>query len=259
MSATAERVVLERRGTTALVTVNRPEARNAMTFEMYDALHDCCEQVDNDPGLRALVVRGGNGNFAAGTDIAEFRDFSSGEDGVAYERRLERIVTRVETVAKPTIAMIEGHAVGGGLAIAAACDLRVCTPEAKFGMPIARTLGNCLSVENIARLVALIGAGRTKELIFTARSFSAQEALAAGLATAIARPEELEASVLELAERIGAQAPLTLRATKEAIRRARVTGLPESDDLVSMCYGSEDFREGVAAFNDRRRPVWRGA
>ena len=258
MSSTAERLTLERIGQTAVVTVNRPEARNAMTFEMYDALERCCEDVDADDELRVMVVRGAGGTFAAGTDIAEFRDFESGEDGLAYERKLDRIVGRVEAVRKPTIAMVEGHCVGGGLAIAAACDLRLCTPEAKFGMPIARTLGNCLSMNNYARLVGLIGPGRTRELILTARSFSAEEAHGAGLATEIVAADKLEERVLELAERMAGFAPLTLSATKEALRRLRLAGVPDGHDLVAECYGSEDFRAGVAAFNERRPPAWSG-
>src|ERR671915_438201 len=145
-----DQLLYERRGATASVTFNRPEARNAMTWEMYDALYECCEEVDAD-----------------------------------------------ERVRKPTIAVIDGYAIGGGMSIAAVCDLRLCTPDAKFGIPIARTLGNCLSIENYARLVALIGPARTKQLIFTARLFSAEEALAAGLATEIVVRKELDGRVSE--------------------------------------------------------------
>ena len=155
-------VLYERRGTTAVITFNRPQAHNAMTFAMYEGLHDRCEEADEDDGVRVLVLRGAGGKaFVAGTDIGQFVSFDSGSDGVAYEEKMERIVGRLERVRKPTIAQVEGYAVGGGLAIAAACDLRVCTPEARFGMPIARTLGNCLSLDNYARLVALVGPGRT--------------------------------------------------------------------------------------------------
>ena len=259
MSATTEQLLYERRDATAFITFNRPEARNAMTFAMYEALHERCEEVDADERVRVLVLRGAGGKaFVAGTDISEFAAFEGADDGLAYEQKIDRIVGRVESVAKPTIALIDGHAVGGGLAIAAACDLRVCTPEAKFAMPIARTLGNCLSMDNYARLVSLVGPARTKELIYTARSFSADEALAAGLATEIVAGDELEARVLELAERIASFAPLTLRTSKEALRRLRLAGLPDGHDLVAECYGSEDFRAGVAAFNERRPPVWNG-
>ncbi|MDP8949966.1 MAG: enoyl-CoA hydratase/isomerase family protein [Actinomycetota bacterium] len=249
----------ERRGPVASITFNRPEARNAMTWEMYDALYACCEAVDADDEIRALVLRGaGDKAFVAGTDIKQFLEFESGEDGVAYEERMERIVGRLETVRKPTVAVIDGYAIGGGLAIAAVSDLRVCTPEAKFGMPIARTLGNCLSIENYARLVALLGPARTKALIFTARMFSAEEALAAGFATEVVPREEIDGRVEELCAALASHAPITLRVTKEAVRRLTLAGLPDVRDLVVETYGSADFREGVEAFVEKRRPNWKG-
>jgi enoyl-CoA hydratase/carnithine racemase len=250
----------ERRGAVASITFNRPEARNAMTWEMYDALYQCCEEVDADENVRVLVLRGAGGKaFVAGTDIKQFLEFESGEDGVVYERRMERILGRLERVSKPTVAVIDGYAIGGGLAIAAVSDLRVCTPEAKFGMPIARTLGNCLSVENYARLVALLGPARTKALVFTARMFSAEEALAAGLATEVVERKELEGRVEELCAELASHAPITLRVTKEVVRRLTLARLPDADDLVIETYGSADFREGVEAFVEKRRPRWQGS
>jgi enoyl-CoA hydratase/carnithine racemase len=249
----------ERRGSTAFITFNRPEARNAMTWEMYEALFAGCEEVDADDDVRVLVLRGaGDKAFVAGTDIKQFLEFESGEDGILYEERMERIVGRLETVRKPTVAVIDGYAIGGGLAIAAVSDLRVCTPEAKFGMPIARTLGNCLSVENYARLVALLGPARTKALIFTARMISAEEALAAGFATEVVPREELDGRVEELCAALASHAPITLRVTKEAVRRLTLTELPDAKDLVVETYGSADFREGVEAFVEKRQPRWSG-
>ena len=253
-------VLYERRGTTAVITFNRPQAHNAMTFAMYEGLHDRCEEADEDDGVRVLVLRGAGGKaFVAGTDIGQFVSFESGSDGVAYEEKMERIVGRLERVRKPTIAQVEGYAVGGGLAIAAACDLRICTPEARFGMPIARTLGNCLSLDNYARLLALIGPGRTKDLIYTARMVSAEEALAAGLATEIVPSTAIEQRVAALCQRLAEHAPITLRVTKEAIRRIREAGVPSGEDLILEAYGSTDFREGVAAFLDKRTPTWTGS
>ena len=253
-------LLYERRGTTAVITFNRPQAHNAMTFAMYEGLHDRCEEADEDDGVRVLVLRGAGGKaFVAGTDIGQFVSFDSGSDGVAYEEKMERIVGRLERVRKPTIAQVEGYAVGGGLAIAAACDLRICTPEARFGMPIARTLGNCLSLDNYARLLALIGPGRTKDLIYTARMVSAEEALAAGLATEIVPSTAIEQRVAALCQRLAEHAPITLRVTKEAIRRIREAGVPSGEDLILEAYGSTDFREGVAAFLDKRTPTWTGS
>jgi enoyl-CoA hydratase/carnithine racemase len=254
-----DQLLYERRGQAAFVTFNRPEARNAMTWEMYDALFACCEEADADESVRVVVLRGaGEEAFVAGTDIKQFSEFKSGEDGISYEERMERVLGRLERVRKPTIAVVDGYAIGGGLSIAAVCDLRVCTPDAKFGIPIARTLGNCLSIENYARLVALIGPARTKELILTARTFSAEEALAAGLATKIVPVSELDERVDELCASLESHAPITMRVTKEAVRRLQFAELPDAEDLVRETYGSEDFHEGVSAFVEKRRPVWRG-
>jgi enoyl-CoA hydratase/carnithine racemase len=253
-------LLYERRGPTALITFNRPDARNSMTFAMYEELHRRCDEADADEGVRVLVLRGaGDKAFVAGTDISQFREFRTPSDAIAYEERIDRTVGRLELVGKPTIALVDGYAVGAGLALAAACDLRVCTPDAQFGMPIARTLGNCLSMANYARLVALVGPARTKELMFTARLVSAQEALDAGLVTQVVPAEDVEGRVAELAELLARHAPLTLRATKEAIRRIREAGLPSGEDLVLEAYGSNDFREGVASFLEKRKPVWTGS
>jgi enoyl-CoA hydratase len=230
-----------------------------MTWEMYDALYECCEEVDADEGVRVVVLRGaGDKAFVAGTDIKQFLEFKSGEDGISYEERMERVIGRLERVRKPTVAVIDGYAIGGGMSIAAVCDLRLCTPDAKFGIPIARTLGNCLSIENYARLVSLIGPARTKALIFTARLFSAEEALAAGLATEIVPASELDGRIAELCTSLESHAPITMRVTKEAVRRLQYAELPDAEDLVRETYGSEDFHEGVSAFVEKRRPVWRG-
>jgi enoyl-CoA hydratase/carnithine racemase len=165
---------------------------------------------------------------------------------------------RLDRLRTPAIAQVEGYAVGAGLSIASSCDLRVCTPDAQFGLPIARTLGNCLSMAGYARLAALLGEARAKDLVFTARMIPADEALAAGLVSAVVPAEEIEAHVAELAERVASFAPITLRATKEAFRRLREANLPDGADLVEEAYGSEDFRNGVEAFLDKRRHTWTG-
>jgi enoyl-CoA hydratase/carnithine racemase len=240
----------ERRGPAAWVTFDRPEAHNAMTFAMYEELFASCERADDDSSVRVLVLRGAGGRaFVAGTDIRQFTAFSSPEDGLEYEATIDRIVGRLETVRKPTIALVDGFAMGSGLALSAACDLRVCTPDAKFGMPIARTVGNCLSMANYARLVALLGEARLKELVFTARSMDAAEALAIGFATEVV--DDAVARVDELCEVLASHAGVTLRVTKEALRRLRV--VPDGDDLVREAYGSEEFRRSVEAFLSRSR------
>ncbi|MCL6553069.1 MAG: enoyl-CoA hydratase/isomerase family protein [Firmicutes bacterium] len=246
-------------GQTAWITVARPEARNAMTFAMYDAFLAAVDDLNARDALRVVVIRGAGGTFVAGTDIAEFRTLQTEADALAYERRIDAVVGRVERMRKVTIAMIDGFATGGGLTLALACDLRYAASTARLGIPIARTLGNCLSMANYARLVDAVGPTRAKDLLLTARLLSAAEARAAGLVTEVVAPEALEAHVRQVAETIGGHAPLTLEVSKEAIRRilARRREV-EGDDLILRCYLSADFREGVEAFLAKRTPVWRG-
>jgi enoyl-CoA hydratase len=241
----------------ARITFNRPEARNALTFAMYDRLAEICHNAAQDPHIRALILTGaGDKAFAAGTDISQFRAFTSPDDAIAYEARLDHVLEAVERCPKPTIAAIAGACTGGGAAIAAACDLRIAARSLRFGFPIARTLGNCLSRANLARLAALIGPGRVTEIIFTARLIEAEEARSIGLVTEVLEDAAaLATRADELAHLIAGHAPLTLRATKEALRRLR-TGESAEQDLILMCYMSRDFREGMDAFLTRRTPVW---
>ena len=249
-------------GPLATLTFNRPEARNAMTWEMYEALVAACERVDGDADVRALVLRGAGGKaFIAGTDIAQFQQFSTPADGVGYEKRLDLVLDRLERVVKPTIAQVEGVAAGGGCAIALCCDLRVATPAATFGVPIARTLGNCLSADTCNRMIALIGPARFKELMFTGRLMPAAEADTLGLITRRADAADIDRVTHALAIEIASHAPLTIRAIKELTRRIVEKGRlePGADrDMIEMCYTSDDFKEGVNAFVARRPPTWRG-
>ena len=259
-ASASEHVVVDRDGAIVTLTFNRPEARNAMTWEMYQRLHDTCEAVDADDTVRVLVLKGAGGKaFVAGTDIGQFSEFRSGEDGLRYERDGDRRTGRIGRVTKPVIAQIQGYAVGGGFGIAAGADIRIATPDARFGAPIARTLGNCLSMNAYARYVDLLGPSRFKELIFTARLMPAEEALAAGFVHEIAAAEAIEARVRELAETIASHAPITLRVTKEAVRRIQeARPVPDGDDLIAQTYGSADFHEGVRAFLEKRPARWTG-
>jgi enoyl-CoA hydratase/carnithine racemase len=249
-------------GPIATLTFNRPEARNAMTWEMYEALVDACEKVDGDDRIHVLVLRGAGGKaFVAGTDISQFQTFKDRDDGLKYEERLDHVLDRIERVTKPTIAQVEGVAAGGGCAIALTCDLRVATPESSFGIPIARTLGNCLSGASYSRLVDLMGPAVVKDLLFTGRLVGGVEAHALGLVSRIAAAGEIGEAVQRLASDIAANAPLTLRATKEMIRRVlakRRLAHGEDADLVELCYTSADFHEGVTSFLAKRKPNWSG-
>jgi enoyl-CoA hydratase len=244
------------------ITFNRPQARNALTFGMYQRLAEICSTVPLDGSVKVIVMTGaGEKAFAAGTDISQFRSFASPEDALAYEARIDDVITRVESCPVPTLAAISGACTGGGASISAACDLRLATRSARFGYPVARTLGNCLSARNYARLLALFGPTAVKDLVFTARLMGAEEGRAAGFYSELVEDHPaLLARVKELAATIASHAPLTLRATKESIRRiiAASAASVETDDLVVMCYTSADFREGMDAFLTKRSPVWTG-
>jgi len=246
-------------GGIASVTFDRPEARNAMTWAMYEALTRICEQVGGDPSVRVVRFRGAGGQaFVAGTDIAQFQDFQSGDDGVAYEKRIDACVGLLESLPMPTVAVLEGWAIGGGLAIATACDFRLATPGTKLGVPIARTLGNCLSAANIARLVAALGRPRTERVLLLADLLTAEEALAAGYLLEIAAPDAIDAASDKLCRKLASLAPVTQRASKQALNRLLHANLPDVEDLIRACYGSADFREGVQAFVGKRPPAWSG-
>ncbi|RAI58716.1 enoyl-CoA hydratase/isomerase family protein [Roseicella frigidaeris] len=256
-----DELLYETRDGIGFVTLNRPQARNALTFPMYERLREIALAAGEDPALRAIVITGaGEKAFAAGTDIAQFRSFSTPQDALDYEARIDRVLVALEECPKPTIAAIAGACTGGGAAIAAVCDLRIAAANARIGFPIARTLGNCLSMANYGRLAALIGPARVIDLIYTARLVEAEEAKAIGLLSEVLPDHAaLQARAAELATTIAGHAPLTLRATKEAMRRLRLAARQvEGDDLVTMCFTSEDFREGVASFLAKRPMAWRG-
>ena len=250
-------------GPLAILTFNRPETHNAITWQMYQALVEACDQAEADSNIRVFILRGAGGKaFVAGTDIGQFREFRTREDGIAYEARLDEVLDRLERVTKPTIAQVDGVAAGGGCAIAMTCDLRLCTPDARFGVPVARTLGNCLSAATYSRFLDLIGPARLKEMMFTGRFFDAAEAAAVGLVNRIVDADRIDAAVRELAQIIAANAPLTIKASKEMVRRLqarRRIASQEGHDLIAMCYTSDDFREGVEAFLAKRAPRWKGA
>jgi enoyl-CoA hydratase len=241
------------------ITFNRPQARNSLTFDMYQRLAEICTSAGKDRTLKVLILTGaGDKAFASGTDINQFRAFKTPQDAIDYETRIDHMLGTLEQCQVPIIASINGVCAGGGAGIAACCDIRIGTKTAKFGFPIARTLGNCLSMSNLARLSALIGAAHLKEIIFTARLIEAAEAAGLGLLNEVVEDRAaLDRRADELARLVASHAPLTLRSTKQAFLRIQPK-VREDEELILMCYQSRDFREGMDAFLNKRPPQWTG-
>jgi len=248
----------------ATVTLNRPEARNALTFGMYQALSDLCQQAGtakDDRAIKAIKICGaGEKAFAAGTDIGQFTSFKTLQDGHDYEAQIESVIRSIETCRVPVIAALHGAVTGGGLVIAAAAHLRLASADVKIGMPIARTLGNCLAITNLRRLVALFGEARVAHMILTAELLSADQALASGFVHDVLQDRDtMLARATALAQRLTTMAPLTIQSSLDGLRRLRhAAACPDDSDLIAACYTSEDFAEGVAAFLEKRKPNWHG-
>ena len=246
-------------GAIASVVFDRPAARNAMTWTMYQELGAICDRVRNEPAVRVMCLQGAGGEaFVAGTDIEQFKAFRDGQAGVDYERSIDEAMGRLESLPVPTVAVIQGWAVGGGLAIATACDIRIATPSARMGVPIAKTLGNCLSMGSLARLVAAFGRPRVQRMLIGAEILTAEEAQACGYLAQVVGADAIEAAASSLCQRLATLAPVTQAVSKEGLRRLLLHNLPDAQDLIMRTYGSEDFREGVNAFSEKRPPVWRG-
>ena len=242
----------------ATIVFDRPAARNALTWRMYDELARICETVAADRSLHAVIFRGGGeGAFVAGTDIGQFESFTGGDDGIAYERRIDAAIEAIERLPIPSLAVVTGIAAGAGLMIATASDFRFATPDARFGVPIARTVGNCLSMANVARLLAAFGPAITRRMLLLAETLTANEAADCRFAELLPA-DEINARIRSVCRRLAESAPLTVRASREAIRRLTVGSLPDGDDLIRLVYGSADFKAGVAAFMAKERPAWQG-
>src|SRR5256714_10545015 len=203
------------------VTFNRPQARNAFTFQMYERVAKICQEANQDRAIKVLIFTGpGDKAFASGTDINQFRAYKDPEDASVYEARNDRVLGVLEECRVPTIAAIAGACTGGGAGIAACCDLRIGTKTARFGFPIARTLGNCLSMANYSRLAALLGPARVKDIIFTARLVEAPEAAAIRLfREAVEEGGARQQRADDLAKLRATPPPPPPRATDEAMRR----------------------------------------
>ncbi len=261
-NTTPERVAevrLELRNDVAYITFDHVAARNAMTVGMYQSLKSICEDLAKNSKAKVAILRGAGGkSFVSGSDIAQFSSFTSGQDGIAYEEGIDQYLAPLATLPIPTIAVIDGMAVGGGLAIASCCDFRIATPDARFGVPIAKTLGNCLSAGNVAWLVAHLGVNIVKRMLLLAELVTAPELLKQGYLLATYPAENLEDEANQLAERLMKLAPITQKSTKLTLARLIKNNLPDCSDLIRECYGSEDFKNGVSAFLDGKPLIWTG-
>ncbi|EPC01491.1 hypothetical protein L861_05475 [Litchfieldella anticariensis FP35 = DSM 16096] len=255
-------LLYEEKNGVAWIGFNRPQSRNAMTWAMYDALEERCDRLVEDDGVHAVVLYGVGGEaFVAGTDITQFTHFSEPHDAIDYERRIDQVVGKLESLDKPTIALIEGACVGGGAALAMVCDFRYCTPSMKFGVPIARTLGNTLSITNVSRLVDMIGIARTKEVLMMAKLFGADEAHRIGLVNGVFSAQTIEDEVSAIAAEFAKRAPLTVQASKALVGRVqahRRAAFDASDDWVTTCYMSRDFKAAVDKFVNKTTFEWAG-
>ena len=253
-------VSLEIRGNLAYITFDHVAARNAMTVGMYQSLKSICLELIQNSSVRVAILRGAGGkSFVSGSDIAQFATFKDGQDGVRYEEGIDDYLGPLATLPIPTIAVIDGMAVGGGLAIASCCDFRISTPDAKFGVPIARTLGNCLSAGNVAWLVAHLNVNIVKRMLLLAEMISAPELQKQGYLLATYEQDQLGHEADNLAERLSKLAPITQKSSKLVLARLIKNNPPNCNDLISETYGSNDFKSGVAAFLKGQPPVWTGS
>ena len=252
-------VTIELRGKIAYVTFDHVAARNAMTVAMYESLKSICQGIAKNPDIRVAIFRGAGGkSFVSGSDIAQFTSFKDGEDGVRYEESIHDYLNPLATLPIPTIAVIDGMAVGGGLAIATCCDFKISTPDAKFGVPIARTLGNCLYPGNIAWLVAHMGMNIVRRILLLAEMIPASELKTQGFLLATYDADQLGKEADALAERLSKLAPITQKASKLIMARMISNQLPDCEDLIRETYGSTDFKNGVTSFLKGEPPVWTG-
>lgn len=251
-------LLLQRRDRVLSVTLNRPAKLNAFSPAMFGALEDLGTALRHDPTVRVVIFRGAGGRaFAAGADIATFTAFTHTDDAVAYEAGVVRALHGVQDARQVTIAVIEGLAVGGGLALATACDLRVATPGSRLGYPIAATLGNTLSAAVLRRCVAVFGDALVREMLLTATLLDAQRAHDAGTVMALYEPAELDEQVAALSARIAALAPTTQVSTKQIL--AGLTSCvqdPDDEQIIRNAYGSNDFAAAVQSFLDKRTPTF---
>jgi enoyl-CoA hydratase/carnithine racemase len=250
-------------GPIGTLTFNNPERHNAMSLEMWQGASQALQELADNPNVRVIVLSGAGGKaFVSGADISKFESERASADAVAtYNAATERFSRTLLDCEKPTIAMIRGYCIGGGVGIAVSCDIRVGNEAARFGVPAAK-LGLGYGFENLRRLIQLVGPQFVNEMLFTARQFDAAEALRMGLVNHVAPDAEIESYVHNMAATVAANAPLTIRAVKgivrELLRDPNERDTVRCDDLVKQCFASADYEEGRRAFLEKRKPVFTG-
>lgn len=258
-----DKMLSRRDGVIGHIIFNNPERHNAVSLDMWDAVEEILTDFDADQDIRVLVLSGAGGkSFVSGADISKFDKERGSADAVAhYNARIKIVYDRILNFPKPTIAMINGYCIGGGLNLATVCDLRFCSAKSKFGMPAAK-LALGYPFHSIQRLVSVIGAPATKDLMFSARHIDAEEAFHVGLVHKLIPEEELEAFVTDYATKIGANAPLTVKSMKfivgEVLKNPDDRDLDACQDMVTACFASEDYVEGRTAFMEKRKPEFKG-
>jgi enoyl-CoA hydratase len=258
-----EKLIARKDGSIGWIIFNNPERHNATSFEMWQSLPLVLDDYSRDPEVRVVVLRGtGEKAFSAGADISQFKEKRSGAEAVeAYNDAADHAIRALRECAKPTIAMIRGYCIGGGMSLAVNCDIRIASEGSRFGVPAAR-LGLGYRFDGIKRLASVVGPAFTAEIFFTARQFSSQEALQMGLANRVLPDAEVEKFVLDYADTMAANAPLTIAAVKRAL--IELSSDPVERDLalcqrlVEACFASDDYKEGQAAFMEKRKPQFKG-
>ena len=259
-----DKMLSHKEGKVGYLTFNNPERHNAVSLEMWEAASGFLEDFKKDKNIRVVVVTGAGGKaFSSGADISKFEKERSTQEGVdRYNAAVDHANNAFYEFPKPTIAMIRGYCIGGGVGLALCCDLRICSDNSKFGVPAAK-LGLGYGFKGIKKLVDVVGPSFAKEIFFTARQFTAAEALQMGLVNRVLPDAEVEKYVKDYAETISGNAPLTVNSVKyivgEVVKDESKRNLKRCDDLVAQCFASKDYVEGRKAFMEKRKPAFTGS
>jgi enoyl-CoA hydratase/carnithine racemase len=257
------KMLMEKDGAIGRIVFNNPARHNAVSLEMWQGLAQIMAEFEADDAIRVIVLSGAGGKaFVSGADISEFKERRATEEAAAaYAKISEQARLRLQDTLKPTIAMIRGYCIGGGLATALGCDIRIAAEGSRFGVPAAK-LGLGYAYDGIKKLIDIVGPAYAREIFYTARQFNTDEALRMGLVNQVVPSDELETTVNNMAATIAGNAPLTVRAVKQIVREALKDEAQRDMELcrrvVAECFASEDYTEGRTAFMEKRRPVFKG-